>query len=66
VANEEEPATQLDREQVVSLIGKQAERLAALARQQGCTMLSYLLQTVVEQAEKDLTKARENGESGVS
>jgi hypothetical protein len=29
-------------------------------------MLSYLLQTVVEQAEKDLMKARENGESGVS
>jgi hypothetical protein len=60
---DEEKAAPLDREQVISLIGKRAEQLAALARS---TMLSYLLQTVVKQAEKELMKARENGESGAS
>jgi len=66
VSDEQEPATQLDREQVISLIGKHATQLATLARQQGCTTLSYLLQLAVEQAEKDLMKGRGNGESGVS
>ena len=65
MAEEEEPAP-LDREQVISLIGKHAKQPATLARQQGCTTLSYVLQLAVEQAEKDLVKARGNGESGVS
>lgn len=63
---EEEQAAPLDREQVISLIGKHAAQLAALARQQGCTTLAYVLQLAVDQAEKDLMKARGIGESGVS
>jgi hypothetical protein len=65
MADEEKPAP-LGREQVISLIGKHAKQLATLARQQGCTTLSYVLQLAVEQAEKDLMKARGNGESSVS
>jgi Fe-S cluster assembly iron-binding protein IscA len=63
---DEEKAAPLDREQVISLIGKHAKQLAALAKQQGCTTLSYVLQLAADQAEKDLTKAHGNGESGVS
>jgi hypothetical protein len=59
---EEEQAAPLDREQVISLIGKHAKQLAALATQHGCTTLAL----AVDQAEKDLMKARGNGESGVS
>jgi hypothetical protein len=66
VADEQEPPTQLDREQVISLIGKHAQQLAKLAGEQGCTTLCYLLQAAVQQAEKDLMKARGNGESAVS
>jgi hypothetical protein len=62
----EEKTAPLDREQAIKLIGKHAEQLAALARQQGCTTLSYVLQLAVDQAEKDLAKAQGNGESGVS
>ena len=62
--DQEEP-TPLDREQVISLIGKHAKQLAMLAREQGCTTLSYLLQAAVEQAEKELTAPRGDG-SGVS
>jgi hypothetical protein len=65
MADEEKPAP-LDREQVISFIGKHAKQLATLARQQGCTTLSYLLQLAVEQAEKDLMKGHGDGESGVS
>jgi hypothetical protein len=65
MADEEKPAP-LDREQVISLIGKHAKQLATLARQQGCTTLAYVLQLAVDQAEKDLMKGRGNGESGVS
>jgi hypothetical protein len=65
MAEEEKPAP-LDREQVIQLIGNHAKQLATLARQQGCTTLSYVLQLAVEQAEKDLMKARGDGESGVS
>jgi hypothetical protein len=65
VADEEEP-TPLDREHVISLIGRHAKQLAELARDQGCTTLSYLLQAAVEQAEKELAEPRGNGESGVS
>ena len=66
MADEEEPAMQLEREQVISLIGRYAKEFAALARERGCTTLSYLLQLAAEQAEKDVMKARESGESGVS
>jgi AraC-like DNA-binding protein len=65
MADEEKPAP-LGREQVISLIGKHAKQLATLARQQGCSTLSYVLQLAVDQAEKDLKKVHENGESGVS
>jgi hypothetical protein len=63
--DEEKPA-RLDREQVISLIGKHATQLAALAREQGCTTLYNLLQAAVEQTEKDLAGPRGNGETGVS
>jgi len=66
MADEEEAATQLDREQVISLIAKHAKQLASLARDQGCTTLCYILQTAVEQAERDLVKPRSKRESGVS
>jgi len=66
VADEQEPAMQLEREQVISLIGRYAKEFADLARQRGCTSLSYLLQLAAEQAEKDLMKARGSDESGVS
>jgi hypothetical protein len=65
MADETKPAP-LDREQVISLIGRHAKQLAELARDQGCTTLCYLLQTAVEQAEKELAGPRGNGESGVS
>jgi hypothetical protein len=65
MADEEKPAP-LDREHVISLIGKHAKQLATLARQQGCTTLSYVQQLAVDQAEKDLMQGRGNGESGVS
>jgi hypothetical protein len=64
VADEEH--TPLDRKQVISLIGKHAKQLAQLASEQGCITLCYLLQTAVEQAEKDLAAPRGNGESSVS
>ena len=54
MADEEEQATQLDRDQVISLIGKHASQLATLARQHGCTALAYLLRSAAEQAEQDL------------
>jgi hypothetical protein len=41
VADEEEP-TPLDREQVISPIGRHTKQLAELARDQGCTTLCYL------------------------
>jgi hypothetical protein len=63
---DEEKAAPLDREQVIQLIGNHAKQLAMLASQQGCRTLAYLLQLTVEQAEKDLMKARGNGDSGVS
>jgi hypothetical protein len=66
VADEEEPSTQLDREQAISLIGKHANELATLARQLGCVTLSYLLKSAAEQAEQDLMKPRRKDESGVS
>jgi hypothetical protein len=65
MADEEEP-TPLDREQVISLIGRHAKQLAELAREQRCTTLYYLLQAAVEQTEKELAGPRGNGESGVS
>jgi hypothetical protein len=49
VADEEE----LDREQVISFIGRHTKQLARLARDQGCTTLYYLLHAAVEQAEKN-------------
>jgi hypothetical protein len=55
VVDEEEP-TPLDREQVISLIGRHTKQLAELARDQGCTTLYYLLQAAVEQAEKELAE----------
>jgi hypothetical protein len=58
VADDEETATQLDREQVISLIAKYAKQLASLAQQQGCMTLYYLLQTAAEHAEQELTKPR--------
>jgi hypothetical protein len=66
VADEQEPANELDREQVISLIAKHAKQLAALARKQRCTTLSYILQTAAEQAERDLVKPRGKRESGIS
>jgi hypothetical protein len=66
VADEEEPATQSDREQVISLIAKYAKQLASLAQQQGCMSLYYLLQTAAEQAEQDLAKSRSKSKSGPS
>ena len=56
----------LDREQVVSLIAKHAKQLASLASEQDCMTLYYLLQTAVEQAERDLMKLRGEPESGPS
>jgi hypothetical protein len=51
----------LNRGLVISFIGRQAKQLATLASEQGCTSLSYLLQTAVQQAERDLAQTRDNG-----
>jgi hypothetical protein len=50
VVDEEEP-TPLDREQVISPVGRHTKQLAGLARDQGYTTLYYLLQAAVEQAD---------------
>lgn len=63
---DEQAHTPLDREQVVALIGKHAKKLAEVAREQGCTTLSYLLQAAAEQADKDLSTQPGNGGSSVS
>jgi hypothetical protein len=63
VADDEETATQLDREQVISLIANHAKQLASPAKQQGCMTLYYLLQTAAEQAEQDLAKPRTKSSS---
>jgi hypothetical protein len=65
VADKQEPAMQSEREQVLSLIGRYAKEFANLARERGCTSLSYLLQLAAEQAEKDLIKPRGSGDGVV-
>jgi hypothetical protein len=55
-----------EREQVISLIGKYAKEFADLARERGCTSLAYFLQLAAEQANKDLTKMRDTGETHAS
>jgi hypothetical protein len=65
MADEDRP-TSLDREQIIARIGRHASQLAGLAREQGCTTLSHMLQDAAEQAEKDLSKPRGKGEGSVS
>jgi hypothetical protein len=65
MVDETKPAP-LDREQVISLIGRHAKQLAELARDQGCTNLYYLLQNAVEQTEKELARPRGNRERDLS
>jgi hypothetical protein len=65
VADEQKPAP-VDREEAIALIGKHARKLATLARELGCPTLSHMLQIAGEQAERELTAPRGDGESGVS
>jgi hypothetical protein len=66
VADEEKPATHLDRQQVISLIAKHAKELASLAKQQGCMSLHHLLRMAAEQAEQDLVTPRAKDKSNPS
>jgi hypothetical protein len=49
---DEEP-TPLNREQVISFIGRYTIQFARLASEQGCATLSYMLQIVAAQAERE-------------
>jgi hypothetical protein len=64
MADEDQP-TSLDREQIIARIGRHASQLAVLAREQGCSTLSDMLQVAAEQAEKEAAP-RGDGESGVT
>ena len=65
MADVEKPAS-VERDEAISLIGKHARKLATLASDHGCATLSHMLQIAGEQAERELTAPRGNGESGVS
>jgi hypothetical protein len=58
---DEEP-TPLDREQVISFIAKYTSQFAQLASEQGCATLSYMLQIVAAQAEKEFAAPPEDRE----
>jgi hypothetical protein len=62
---EKEPKP-LNRDQVVSLLGKHAKELATLAKNNGCETLYFLFQTAAEQADKELRGSRSEDTSTLS
>jgi hypothetical protein len=56
----------LNREQVVTLLGKHAKELATLAKNNGCETLYFLFQTAAEQADKELKGLRPEGSNTLS